>query len=293
MVFATLICLPACLSQNGSNWQDDQTGSLLADVRQTVLALDSAVVGEHRQTPDSIERMAKSKAVEIFMEISQDDPDNTEPVRVEQAYQEASRAWERFKRLCLEGNYEQALDFYLATDEDSVKTHAGDLLIHLNKSKQRYILMTRVVAPLMRTYRGDSLAIVQLIEDLSLEKLFEDLTMEMNEDYVPEVYPAVVRGLGMAMTMNGQIDEALGLANDLVYAVFRETRNVLAANVRTVQYRVELLQLVGDDESILGEYQWIRSFLLENEEVYDAEELKMAIQQIDSEIEQLQCKLKN
>lgn len=294
MVFATLICLQACHSQNGSNRQNDQAGSLLAGVGQMVLKLDSAIVCEqNRQIPDSIERMIKSKVAETMVEFRQENPDYTESESVEQSIQEAGRAWEQFKRLCLDGKYEQALDFYLATDEDSVKSNAGDLLMHLRDSKQRYVLMTRVIAPMMRTFRGDSLAIVQLIEDLSLEKLFEDYTMEINEDYVPEVYPAVVRGLGMAMTMNGQIDEALGLANDLVYAVFRETRNVLAANMRTVQYRVEVLQLLGDNESVLGEYQWIRSFLLENEEVYDAEELKMAIQQIDSEIEQLQRNLKN
>ena len=97
----------------------------LIGVKDIVARLDSAVTAMHGLDPRD------SSAI------------------LQQTYDEARITWNEFKRHCDEDNYEEALTVYLGDGNDN-KKNAGDFLVFLKHSSQRFVFFSQVLLPMMK-----------------------------------------------------------------------------------------------------------------------------------------------
>ena len=270
----------------------------LVGVKNVVAQLDSAVSAMYGWEPrDSTYNPEVTSTVsDILKDYAADNPDHepqygNDPVHEQKTYDDARVTWAEFKRLCDADKYKEALAFYEDEDADSGKKNAGDFLVFLKHSTQRYLFFSQVLRPLMQEYKGDEVALDEYISLLQLEKAMEDFSIEMQADgngYIPEVYPYVVRDLGFGLVVTGKIDEALEFAGDMAYAVYGLTGDTLFADFTSTQYAAQLYTLNREFEQAVDVWEGYKDYLNENRSDYDPEALEQCLSRIEAEIVQLQ-----
>ena len=216
--------------------------------------------------------------------------DGSIPAIEQQAYDKARTTWAEFKRLIDDGKYKEALDFYEGENASSRGKNSGDFLIFLKHSTHRYVFFSEVLQPLMQDYRGDDYAREEFINLLQLEKALEDASILMQADntgYVPEVYPRVVRALGIALAESGKINEARELFYDLIDGVYGLTGSALLANFLASDYAEKLYLIEGDKEGALANWNRFKEAIEQNKADYDPEEVELCLRRIREAIEDL------
>ena len=269
----------------------------LSDVKTVVAQLDSAVTAMYGWEPrDSTYNHSLDTLVAGMMnEYKADDPeyehqDEGVPAIQQQAYDEARVTWAEFKRLIDADKYEEALNLYLGEDKDYIKENSGDFLVYLKHSTQRYVFFSQVLLPLMQEYKGEDAAQEDFINNLQLEKALEDMSIELQADntgYIPEVYPQVVRDLGIALASSGKMDEAHELFYDLIDGVYGLTDSALLANYIASDYAAELYLIDGDKEGAIANWNRFKEAVEQNKSAYDPEEVEVCLRRIEEAIEEL------
>ena len=143
---------------------------------------------------------------------------------------------------------------------------------------------------------GDDEAMDDYINNLQLEKALEDASIEMQADntgYVPEVYPYVIRDLGMGLVVTGKMNEAQEMFSDMVNGVYGLTGDALYANFVGTQYAAQLYILDSKPDWALATWDNFKDYLKENESDYDPEDLAQCLAQIEYEMNRLQGKETN
>ena len=126
----------------------------LASVKEVVAQLDSAVTAMYGWEPaDSTYNPATDTLVASILDQLSDPPKQSDGTVRQAAYDQARITWAEFKRLVEADAYEKALDFYLSEDEKGKK--AGDFLLFLKHSSQRYTFFSQVLRPLTVEYKGE------------------------------------------------------------------------------------------------------------------------------------------
>lgn len=269
----------------------------LSDVKTVVAQLDSAVTEMYGWEPrDSTYNHSVDTLVAGMMnEYKADDPeyehqDEGVPAIQQQAYDEARLTWAEFKRLIDADKYEEALNFYLGEGKDYIKKNSGDFLVYLKHSTQRYVFFSQVLRPLMQEYKGEEAAREDYISNLQLEKALEDMSIELQADntgYIPEVYPNVVRDLGIALASTGKIDEAHELFYDLIDGVYGLTGSALLANYVASDYAEDLYLIEDDVEGAIANWNRLKEAVEQNKSAYDPEEVEVCLRRIGEAIEEL------
>lgn len=275
----------------------------LVGVKRAVAMLDSAVTAMYGWEPrDSTYNHSLDTLVAGLMnDYHADDPeykyrDGSIPAIRQSAYDEARVTWTEFKRLIDADKYEEALEFYLGEGDDYIKKNSGDFLVFLKHSTQRYVFFSDVLRRLMQEYKGDDEALNDYINNLQLEKALEDASIEMQADntgYVPEVYPYVIRDLGMGLVVTGKMNEAQEMFSDMVNGVYSLTGDALYANFVGTQYAAQLYILDSKTDWALATWDNFKDYLKENESDYDPEDLAQCLAQIEYEMNRLQGKETN
>lgn len=270
----------------------------LTDVKTLVAQLDSAVTAMYGWEPrDSTYNHSLDTLVAGMMnEYKADDPeyehqDEGVPAIQQQAYDEARVTWAEFKRLIDADEYEEALNLYLGEGKDYIKKNSGDFLVYLKHSTQRYVFFSQVLLPLMQEYKGEDAAQEDFINNLQLEKALEDMSIELQADntgYIPEVYPKVVRDLGIALASSGKMDEAHELFYDLIDGVYGLTGSALLANYIASDYAEKLYLIEGDTEGAIANWNRFKEAAEQSKENYDPEEYELCLNKIEQAIEALQ-----
>ena len=270
----------------------------LAGVKRAVAMLDSAVTAMYGWEPrDSTYNHSLDTLVAGLMnDYYADDPeyeyrDGGVPAIQQNAHDEARTTWAEFKRLIDADKYEEALEFYLDEGDDYIKKNAGDFLVFLKHSTQRYVFYSDVLRRLMQEYKGDDEALEDYINNLQLEKALEDATIDLQADnngYVPEVYPYVIRDLGMGLVVTGKIDEAKEMFSDLINGVYGLTGDALYANYHGTQYAALLYILDGKPDWAKATWENYKDYLEENRSDYDEESLEVCFKHIQEELDKLQ-----
>ena len=269
----------------------------LSDVKTVVAQLDSAVTVMYGWEPrDSTYNHSVDTLVAGMMnEYKADNPeyehqDEGVPAIQQQAYDEARLTWAEFKRLIDADKYEEALNFYLGEGKDYIKKNSGDFLVYLQHSTQRYVFFSQVLRPLMQEYKGEDAAREDYISNLQLEKALEDMSIELQADntgYIPEVYPNVVRDLGIALASTGKIDEAHELFYDLIDGVYGLTGSALLANYVASDYAEDLYLIEDDVEGAIANWNRFKEAVEQNKSAYNPEEVKVCLRRIGEAIEEL------
>lgn len=270
----------------------------LTDVKTVVARLDSTVTAMYGWEPrDSTYNHSLDTLVAGMMnEYKADDPeyehqDEGVPAIQQQAYDEARVTWAEFKRLIDADEYEEALNIYLGEGKDYIKKNSGDFLVYLKHSTQRYVFFSQVLLPLIQEYKGEEAAQEDFINNLQLEKALEDMSIELQADntgYIPEVYPKVVRDLGIALASSGKMDEAHELFYDLIDGVYGLTGSALLANYIASDYAAELYLIEGDKEGAIANWNLFKNAIEQNKANYDPEEVELCLSKIKQAIEELQ-----
>ena len=260
--------------------------------------LDSTVTAMYGWEPrDSTYNHSLDTLVAGMMnEYKADDPeyehqDEGVPAIQQQAYDEARVTWAEFKRLIDADEYEEALNIYLGEGKDYIKKNSGDFLVYLKHSTQRYVFFSQVLLPLIQEYKGEEAAQEDFINNLQLEKALEDMSIELQADntgYIPEVYPKVVRDLGIALASSGKMDEAHELFYDLIDGVYGLTGSALLANYIASDYAAELYLIEGDKEGAIANWNLFKNAIEQNKANYDPEEVELCLSKIKQAIEELQ-----
>lgn len=269
-----IIFLAFCVCAFSCSAQKDIPENLVG-IKVAVAQLDSAVAAMYGWEPQD----------------STYNFDITSSAIEQKTYDDARVTWAKFKRLCDADKYNEALVLYESNNSSTNKKNAGDFLVFLKHSTQRYYFYSQVLRPLMQEYQGEDEALDKYISLLLLEKAMEDLSIEMQSDgngYIPEVYPYVVRDLGLGLTTTGKINEALEFADNLAYAVFGLTGDTLFSDFLSTQYVAQLYTLDGQFDQAVDTWEGYKEFLKGNAADYEAEELENCIIQIDTEITKLQ-----
>ena len=269
----------------------------LIGVKRAVAMLDSAVTAMYGWEPrDSTYNHSLDTLVAGMMnEYNADNPeykyqDGSVPAIQQQAYDEARVTWAEFKRLIDADKYEEALNFYEGEGASSRGKNSGDFLVYLKHSTQRYVFFSDVLRRLMQEYKGDDYALEEYISLLQLEKALEDASIEMQADntgYVPEVYPYVIRDLGMGLVVKGRMDEAQELFSDMVNGVYGLTGDALYANFLGTQYAAQLYILDSKPDWAKITWENFKDYLEDNKTDYDEEELRNCLESINKQISQL------
>ena len=285
--FIILVSLAAC-------GQTKPIPESLTGVKEMVARLDSAVTATYGWEPrDSTYNHSVDTLVANIMDqydaahTGQPKQERTEYAIQQQAYDEARVTWAEFKRLIDADEYEKALDFYLGEGASSRGKNSGDFLIFLKHSTHRYVFFTEVLQPLMQEYRGDDYAREEFINLLQLEKALEDASIQMQADYtgyVPEVYPRVVRDLGIALAESGKIDEARDLFYDIIDGVYRLTGSALFANFIASDYAEKLYLIEGDKQGAIANWNRFKEAIEQNKSDFDLEEFEVCMKRIDAAI---------
>lgn len=269
-----IISLALCACAISCSTKKDIPENLVV-IKEAVAQLDSAVASMYGWEPQD----------------STYNSDITSSAIEQKTYDDARVTWAEFKRLCDAGKFEDALVFYEGDNSDTNRKNAGDFLVFLKHSTQRYCFYSQILRPLMQEYQGEDEALDKYISLLQLEKAMEDFSIEMQADgngYIPEVYPYVVRDLGLGLTATGKIDEALEYADNLAYAVFGLTGDSLFSDFLSTQYVAQLYTLDGQFDQAIDTWEGYKGFLKGNAADYDTEELGSCLTQIDAEIAKLQ-----
>lgn len=269
----------------------------LKDVKAAVAHLDSAVTAMYGWEPrdSTYDTSLDTLVAGIMSEIDPDNPryqvDDGMHAIPQQTYDESRETWDVFKQLIDADKYEEALAFYFGESEVDSQKKAGDFLIFLKHSTQRYVFFSEVLFPLMQEYRDADSALEEYIGLLQLEKAMEDFSIALhaeNTGYVPEVYPRVVRDLGMALASVGEIDEARKLFYDLIDGIYGLTGNALFANYIASIYAADLYLLEGNKEDAISNWNRFKDAIEQSKSDYDPDEVETCLRAIEREIEKLQ-----
>ena len=218
----------------------------LVGVKEVVAQIDSAVTSMYGWEPaDSTYNPATDTLMASILDQLPDHPIQSAGSVRQVAYNQARVTWTHFKQLIDADEYEKALDFYLSEDENGKK--AGDFLLFLKHSSQRYPFLSQVLRPLMFEYKGADYALEAYVNALRLEKAMEDASIDLSAEtnrYVPEVYPFVVRDLCLGLAVMGEMEEAEGLASDMARGVYGLTGDVLYCNYVATQLLAQMYTYV-------------------------------------------------
>ena len=284
LVFLTLI---AC-------GQNKPIPENLNGVKETVAKLDSAVTAMYGWEPrdstynHSLDTLVADMMNEYKANVPEyEHQDEGVPAIQQQAYDEARVTWAEFKRLIDDDKYEEALNIYLGEDKDYIKKNSGDFLVYLKHSTQRYVFFSQVLLPLMQEFKGEDAAREDFINNLQLEKAMEDVSIQLQADntgYVPEVYPNVVRDLGIALASLGKMDEAHELFWDLIDGVYGLTGSALLANYIASDYAEKLYLIEEDTEGAIANWNRFKEAVEQNKSAYDPEEVEVCLRRIEEAI---------
>lgn len=142
----------------------------------------------------------------------------------------------------------------------------------------------------MEEYKGEDYAREEFINLLHLEKALEDASIQMQADntsYVPEVYPRVVKDLGIALAESGKMDEAHDLFYDLIDGVYGLTGSALLANFMASDYAEKLYLIDGDKEGAIANWNRFKEAIEQNKSDFDPEEYEVCLRRILEAIEEL------
>ena len=289
-VVSLILCI-ACTRKNS-------VPESLLGIKSVVASIDSTVMAMYGWEPrdSTYDHSVDTFVNAVMKQYEETHPDadlgdRTEYAVEQKAYDEARTTWSRFKRLCDADKYADALELYLGDEASSRKNNSGDILIFLKHSTLRYTFYSQALFPIMREYKGEDYAIQEYIDLLHLEKAMEDMSIAMSAEsngYVPEVYPQVVKDLGLALASVGRTDEAHELFYDLVDGVYGLTGNVLMANFVASEYAADLYLQDGMKSEAIGNWNLFKNALEENRSQYDATELELVLRGIDAKISELQ-----
>ena len=261
----------------------------LVGVKEVVAQIDSAVTAMYGWEPaDSTYNPATDTLVASILDQLSDPPKQSDGTVRQAAYDQARITWVQFKQLIDADKYEKALDFYLSEDENGKK--AGDFLVFLKHSSQRYAFFSQVLRSLEFEYKGVNEALENYVSNLRLEKAMEDASIDLSADtngYVPEVYPYVVRDLCLGLAVMGEMEEAEGLFSDMAKGVYGLTGDVLYCNYVATQLLAQMYTYVDDPGQAKTAWTDFRDYLIENESDYDEEDLAQCLAAIDAALEEL------
>ena len=270
----------------------------LIGVKGAVAQLDSAVNAMYGWEPrdSTYNHSVDTLVAGIMNEYNADNPeyqhqDESAPAIEQQTYDEARGTWDEFKQLIDADKYEDALNYYLGEGDDYIKKNSGDFLVYLKHSTQRYVFFSQVLLPLMQEYKGEDDAREDFINNLQLEKALEDMSIELQADntgYIPEVYPNVVRDLGIALASSGKMDEAHELFYDLIDGVYGLTGSALLANYIASDYAEKLYLIEDDKEGAIANWNRFKDAVEQSKENYDPEKYELCLNKINQAIEALQ-----
>ena len=265
-----------------------------AGLKPTVARLDSAVTAMYGWEPrDSTYKHSADTLVEnSLLRYEADHPEAPQHGKcnlaiVQKTYDDARLTWAEFKRLVDADRYKEALEVYLKEDKNHVKKNAGDFIIFLKHSTQRYVFYSQVLLPLLQEYKDAKFARTEYISVLQLEKLIEEGSMAMSTEgmgYVPDVYPGMVMDLGFALLADGKMDDAQNLFTDIANAIFWITGNPLLANLTATKYAAALYIRDGKPEWARAQWNDLKVYLIEHKAEYDPEALANCIARIEKEI---------
>lgn len=255
------------------------------------LTMSTIACGQNKNIPESLlgikERVAQLDSAVNAM-YGWEPRDSTYDASI---YKESRVTWAEFKRLCDQEKYEESLEYYLADKPNGGGSNLGDFLVFLQHSTYRFFFFSQVLLPLMSEYKGAEFARKKYIDLLQLEKAMEDTTIDLQADgngYVPEVYPHLIHDLGLALTADGKLDEALDLADDLMKIVNQISGEVLYANFIGTQYAALLYIYLDDKENAVGTWEDFKQFLVDTKDDYDPETLAELQTRIQKEIDSIQ-----
>ena len=108
-----------------------------------------------------------------------------------------------------------------------------------------------------------------------------------NTGYVPEVYPHVIRELGLALATSGKMDEAHELFYDLIDGVYGLTGSALFANYIASEYAEQLYLIEDDKEGAIANWNRFKEAIEQNKTDFDTEEVEVCLKRIAKKIEEL------
>ena len=284
-----LISLALALASVLACSQKKEVPENLVGVKEVVAQIDSAVTAMYGWEPaDSTYNPSTDTLVASILNQLPDHPIQSAGSVRQEAYNQARITWTEFKRLVDADEYEKALAFYLSEEENGKK--AGDFLLFLKHSSQRYTFFSQVLRPLMLEYKGVDDALMDYVNNLRLEKAMENASIDLSTNangYVPEVYPYVIRDLCFGLAVMGEMEEAEGLASDMARGVYGLTGDVLYCNYAATQLLAQMYVYVDKPEQAKTTWTDFRDYLLDNKSDYNEEDLAQCIAAIDAAIEEL------
>lgn len=261
----------------------------LVGVKEVVTQIDSAVTAMYGWEPaDSTYNHATDTLVSSILSELSEPPEQSDGSVRQEAYDQARITWAEFKRLVDTDAYEKALNFYLSEDKEGKK--AGDFLLYLKHSSQRYAFFSQVLRPLMLEYKGEKYALEDYVNNLRLEKAMEDASIELSANtngYVPEAYPYVIRDLGFGFAVMGEMEEAEGLASDMARGIYGLTGDALLCNYTATQFLAQMYTYVDKPDQAKTTWTDFRDYLMENKSDYNEEDLAQCLAAINAAIEEL------
>lgn len=283
LLIALTVSLTSCKAQN-------KIPEALKDVKFIVSQLDSAVTAMYGWEPQdsTYDKSVDTLVVDIIDKINKKSHNegSVGPTIKQETYDSANVTWTEFKSLIDADQYEKALELYLADKEDGQGKNSGDILLFLKHSSYRYLFDSDVLFPLMNMYKGEAFATEHYINVLKLEKCLEEASITMSQDeeqYIPQIYPFVVRDLGYFLAATGRMDEALELSGDLISAFHKLTGSAIYANFYGTQYTAQLCLTDNDPETALYLWENLEKYIDEHRDEYSSEELEEITEQIQVE----------
>lgn len=267
----------------------------LIDVKRIVSQIDSMTVAIYDlESETSRDESIDKCAVEMVnnFQSAQEDTLSLDEYRknYQQTIDDARSTWNKFKELCYNDKFEEALDFYLAESADGTKANEGDFLVFFKHSNQRYMFFSEVLLPLMREFKEEDFTLEKYIEVLRLEKAMEDLTIHMGagtDGYVPEVYPYVVMDLGFALANSGELDEALNFFDDLINVMYLITDDALLSNFVGVKYVSKLYLENEQPEMAIASWLDFKAYLEEDKSEYPEDAWQEYMDKVDAELQSI------
>lgn len=172
-------------------------------------------------------------------------------------YDKGKAVWDRFLSLCRDGKYKAAYEYY----KDD---HAGDIFVHLGYSAFRFEFESKILRPLLWEYEDDSVAIEKYINILKVEYYMEKLSVALGEgrnNYIPEQYPYVITELGYSLAEVGREEECLEMVEDLMYALYSQTGDVVSVNYMATVYVARVYLILGEREKSVGYCRDFKDYL--------------------------------